>query len=297
MSPANANVVMSPTGTGSVTISPAGAASLVMKPANPGTLDNVAIGQTTPLAGAFTSATIGGTSVYAGHSLIGIQTFCASGCTHTTGTYTADAGTNQVIFEVVAAGGGSGGCGATNGSQSCVGGSGASGSYAKVLYTSAFSGITLTAGAAGAAGTSGPAAGGVGGTTSVGSLISCPGGTGGLVGVTANIAAWSPLVGASAAPSACTISGGTTIASVAGQGSGYGFAQVNSSGSQFPGSSGGGPLSTGTPFALGSASATSTGSPGAGYGWGAGGSFNSLSQSATTGLAGGPSRIIAYEYN
>lgn len=45
LSPANANVVLSPTGTGVVTINPATA----------GTINNVSIGVTTPLAGAFTT--------------------------------------------------------------------------------------------------------------------------------------------------------------------------------------------------------------------------------------------------
>lgn len=47
LSPANANVTLSPTGTGQV----------VVNPATAGTMDNVAIGQTTPLAGTFTAST------------------------------------------------------------------------------------------------------------------------------------------------------------------------------------------------------------------------------------------------
>lgn len=54
-SPANANVVFSPTGSGVVTINPATA----------GTLNNVAIGGTTPLAGAFTTLSATGTSTLA----------------------------------------------------------------------------------------------------------------------------------------------------------------------------------------------------------------------------------------
>ena len=49
LSPANNNVVLSPTGTGLVTVNPATA----------GTLDNLAIGGTTPLAGAFTTLATG----------------------------------------------------------------------------------------------------------------------------------------------------------------------------------------------------------------------------------------------
>jgi hypothetical protein len=54
LSPANANVVLSPTGTGVVTINPATA----------GTLNNVAIGGSTPLAGAFTDLTIGAANAF-----------------------------------------------------------------------------------------------------------------------------------------------------------------------------------------------------------------------------------------
>ena len=58
MSPANANITISPTGTGTVTISPAGA--LTINPTTASSLDNTAIGVTTKAAGNFTS--IGATS-------------------------------------------------------------------------------------------------------------------------------------------------------------------------------------------------------------------------------------------
>jgi hypothetical protein len=53
LSPANANVTISPTGTGTVTVNPATA----------GTLNNIAIGGVTPLAGAFTTLTVSGATV------------------------------------------------------------------------------------------------------------------------------------------------------------------------------------------------------------------------------------------
>lgn len=52
LSPASHNIAISPTGTGTVTISPAGA--LTINPTTASTLDNVAIGATTPKTGAFT---------------------------------------------------------------------------------------------------------------------------------------------------------------------------------------------------------------------------------------------------
>jgi hypothetical protein len=53
---ANAAIVFSPTGTGTVAISPAGA--LTINPTAASTINNVAIGGTTPLAGKFTNAVI-----------------------------------------------------------------------------------------------------------------------------------------------------------------------------------------------------------------------------------------------
>lgn len=293
LSPANLNVVISPTGSGLVTLNPA----------TLGSINNMSIGTTTASTGKFTTLTVNSQAIvfnaagtfYPGHGLINVQNFCASGCTSGTGTYTATAGTNQVIFEVVAAGGGSGGCGATGAAQSCVGGSGAGGSFARVLYTTAFSGITITVGAAGTAGTSGPSAGGAGGTTTVGTLISCPGGTAGVVGPTANQAAYGVTTSAAASPAVCTITGGTILASIAGGPSALGAAAANSAGNQYAGTAGSSALGIGASFTNGNPS--SVGGSGVGYGWGAGGSFNSLSQSATTGLAGGVARVNIYEYN
>jgi hypothetical protein len=55
LSPANANVVLSPTGTGIVTVNPATA----------GSLNNVSIGQTTALAGSFTNLSASGITTLA----------------------------------------------------------------------------------------------------------------------------------------------------------------------------------------------------------------------------------------
>jgi hypothetical protein len=52
---ANAQIDISPTGTGHVHMKPTGAGSVEIAPTNAGTLDNLAIGGTTPLAGTFTT--------------------------------------------------------------------------------------------------------------------------------------------------------------------------------------------------------------------------------------------------
>lgn len=245
------------------------------------------------------TTTVGAGTYYAGHGLINIQTFCASGCTATGGTYTATAGTNRVEIEVVAAGGGGGGCAGTSGAQSCVSGSAAGGSYGRALFTSAFSGITMTVGSVGGAGSSAPGNGGTGGTTSAGALISCPGGVGGALGVVSAAAAFSTLALGVVGPSACTFSGqvtGTAI-SVPGGTSGAGFVAGVAAGAQFPGQSGNTPLGVGVGALFTSNAVTAAGRSGTGYGWGAGGSWNAASQSATTGVAGGPALIIVREYN
>ena len=55
LSPASANVAISPTGTGTVTISPAGAVTI--SPATAGSINNISIGASTRSTGAFTSLT------------------------------------------------------------------------------------------------------------------------------------------------------------------------------------------------------------------------------------------------
>jgi hypothetical protein len=70
---ANSTVTLSPTGAG-VTISPSGAGNVVMAPATAGTIDNMAIGNTTRGAGSFTTLnanntvnfTVGGTATNSG---------------------------------------------------------------------------------------------------------------------------------------------------------------------------------------------------------------------------------------
>lgn len=69
LSPANANVVLSPTGTGVVTINPATA----------GTLNNVAIGGSTPLAGAFTTLSATGIATFTGGMRWGVRVVVAAG--------------------------------------------------------------------------------------------------------------------------------------------------------------------------------------------------------------------------
>jgi len=222
--------------------------------------------------------------------LIGIQTFCPSGCTATGGTYTPTSGTNSVIVEVQAAGGGSGGAAATSSSQLSASPGGGAGAYAKVRFTSGFSGATITIGAAGAAGTAG-GAGGNASATSFGSLISCPGGIGsGAGGVIANTSSGGITLGA-AATAAPTISGGTVLTAKYGGGTTVSFAL---GGQPFGSSGSDSTLGVGGRLQGSSAQAANAGS---GYGSGPSGAANIASQSASVGQAGQPGIVIVYEYN
>jgi hypothetical protein len=63
---ANAQVDISPTGTGHVHIKPTGTGAIEIAPTNAGTMNNMAIGGTTPLAGTFTDLRVNGTLSLAG---------------------------------------------------------------------------------------------------------------------------------------------------------------------------------------------------------------------------------------
>ena len=62
----NAQIDISPTGTGHVHINPSGSGSVEIKPTSAGTMDNIVIGGTTPLAGTFTTLRVNSTISLAG---------------------------------------------------------------------------------------------------------------------------------------------------------------------------------------------------------------------------------------
>jgi hypothetical protein len=113
------------------------------------------------------------TAINTAGRLINVQTFTASG------TYTPTPGMGSVIFEVQGGGAAGGGATGATGGNVSLGAPGTAGSYAKGRFTAASVGAsqTVTVGAGGT-GVSG-AAGNNGGTSSVGALISAPGGVGG----------------------------------------------------------------------------------------------------------------------
>jgi hypothetical protein len=107
--------------------------------------------------------------------LLNVQVFTSSG------TYTRTPGTNSVVVEVQAAGGGGAGSVATASGQVSVGSPGQSGGYVKTRLSSGFDGSSVIVGAAGAAGPAG-GNGGNGGASSFGSVAAAAGGAGGGAG-------------------------------------------------------------------------------------------------------------------
>lgn len=253
-----------------------------------GSINGTSIGATTPSTGAFT--TLSASSTVTGIGLIGIQTFCSSGCSSTGGTYTPDAGTQSVIVEVQGAGGGGGGAGSTGASQSSIGSAGGSSSYGEALITSGFSGATITVPAGGAGGSAGDNSGTSGSSASFGSLISCPGGSGGTGGAPVSGAVIAGIAGSS---SACTFSGSTQIKSVIGAATTYGIVLT-------PGGVSGSSSGANSILGLGGQGRTGGNSGGNAFGYGAGGggaNQPTASSSAEAGGAGSQSIVIVYEYN
>ncbi|WP_155630492.1 hypothetical protein [Burkholderia territorii] len=226
-----------------------------------------AIGGTAANAGTFTNLTATGTVTGITGRLLGVQVFSASG------TYTPTAGTGRAIIRVQAPGGGGGGSTTTGSGQVSIAQGGSAGSYAEAYWTSPSS-QTVTIGTVGAAGAA-AGTGGTGGTTSVGSIVSCPGGIGGATMAATTAPAAN---GSAAAPSACTITGATTI--VSRQGS-QGMTGAAISATQFWNAPGG-------PSMLGAWAQ--------GYGYGGIGGAIGQSASGAAGFAGGPGIITIFDY-
>ena len=204
--------------------------------------------------------------------LLNVRTFTSSG------TYTPTAGTKFVVVEVQGGGGGSGGVPATGSSSVAASGAGGAGAYAKAYITSGFSGVSVTVGAGGAAGSSGGGDGGAGGTSSFGSLVSCPGGTGG--GSPRSVGVSFPTSrGGSTETAAPT--GGNIISSKGKAGAGS--TVVNGTVGNFG-------TGAASPFSAGG-----TGGDGE-NGSGGGGWINFVSQSARAGYAGGKGLVVVWEY-
>lgn len=214
--------------------------------------------------------------------LINIQVFT------NTGTYTPTPGMKFIIAEGVGGGGGGGGCAATAAGNIAGAQGGGSGAYGKGKFTAADIGASkaVTIGAAGSGGTA--SNGTAGGTTSLGALMSMPGGNFGGGG------------GASAAPtgflggaSGGGLPSGANI--LASPGSASGPAAVGQNGGTSTGGFGGNGGSS--LLGIGAQGTSNTnGGNSAGYGAGGGGTASAPGTGALTGGNGSKGVLIIYEF-
>ena len=216
--------------------------------------------------------------------LLNIQKITASG------TYIPTPGMKKVRIRIVGGGGGSGGASATTTSQTSASGGGASGSYAEALLTAADIGASqpVVIGKGGIAGTgsgTNGTGGGTGGATSVGALLSAPGGLGSgfapAILTTAYALMQAGFPGAQAS--------GGNIVNMAGNPGQPGMS-VNAS--TLAGHGAGGPLGSGG-FGTGTNGPLS---PGLGYGGGAGGVAVGANLPARGGALGADGVAIFEEY-
>lgn len=160
LSPANANVAISPSGTGTVTISPAGA--LTVNPSTAGTINNMSIGATTRSTGAFTTLTAN------------------NAVTFTVGTASTSTATGSLVVT-----GGIGVSGQVTAATLSGNVSGGTGSFTTLTANSA---VTFTQNTASTSTTTGTlvVTGGIGvsGAVYVGGVLAATGGSSGIIGYT-----------------------------------------------------------------------------------------------------------------
>ena len=101
---ANAQIDISPTGTGHVHIKPSGTGAVEIAPISAGTMNNMVIGGVTPLAGSFTDLSVTGTTSFDGSQGTSGQVLTSAGTgatptwtTPTTGTVTSVTGSAPVV--------------------------------------------------------------------------------------------------------------------------------------------------------------------------------------------------------
>jgi hypothetical protein len=216
-------------------------------------------------------------------------------------TYTPTAGMKWVEVEMVGGGGGGGGAVATTAALPVsVGGSAGAGGYIRALLTAAQIGASqaVTVGAAGVAGAAG-GAGGAGGASSLGALLSCTGGGGGVV----SAASAGVALALGGAGGAFTVTVGSLVAARQGDSAAVSMAVV--SGTAIGMTTANGASSTfgrgGRGVALNAVTSTlSTGLNGnasAGPGAGASGSVNAgTAAAARAGVAGSLGRVVITEF-
>lgn len=196
------------------------------------------------------------------------------------GTYTPTTG--MTYCQVFVLGGGGGGGGTQASSAGSIGGGGGTGCYVEALFTAAAIGASqsITIGAGGAGGS--VSNGGTGGTTTVGSLISAPGGQGGLLapnGLASNTYIASGGAGG----------GGATGGYINASGSSGGIAVGTNNGVQGIGG-------TGASTRFGGGGIGGNGTAGNSGGFGAGGGGGGSIATAQMGGVGGSGLVVIVEF-
>lgn len=201
--------------------------------------------------------------------LLAVRPFTAST------TYTPTTGTRFIITEVQAGGGAGGGSAITTSGQVSAGNGGSSGSYVRALIPSGFSGLSITVGTAGSGASA--ANGSAGGGSSFGTLVTSPGGAGGIF----NGAGTASGVGGGTAPTnAGTVTGvAQLIEATRGEG---GFQGAATSVTNSIGGKGGG-----NRFGCGGYSTVGTGTGIVGTNYGTGGSGAAVGGGSAVAFAGG----------
>jgi hypothetical protein len=249
----------------------------------PGAITTVSTSQYPILLGIAKSATVMHVNVTplnatnAGR-LLNVQVFTANG------TYTPTPGTNSIIAEVQGGGGAGGGAPATGVGQGSVGVAGGAGCYAKGRFTSAFAGLAVTIGAGGT-GVNGLAGNG-GGTSSLGALISCPGGRGGGVAGPTGTALFLANANSAGVPT-----GGNIQQNV---GAGSDWAYLQTANSIIMGRSAGTKFGPGT--GVNGADVAAPAAPTDSYGAGGGSAARTPSLGALAGGAGKSGVVVIWEY-
>lgn len=214
--------------------------------------------------------------------LINVQIFDSAG-TH---TYNSTPGTKCVIVEGVGGGGAGAGTRLTPAGQVSAGSPGSSGAYGKARFDSDFEGVTVTVGAGGT-----PVVGdhgNPGGTTSFGSLMSLPGGKGGLSYGPTSPPFITSSPGLADAPVGANIIGDRGCA----PGSSVAFGAGSAPGALLGADGGASRLGTGGPSNQGS----NPGHNATGPGGGGGGTAAPQGWAAMAGGNGAPGKVIVWEY-
>ena len=242
------------------------------------TLGTLTAGANVTITNAPGAITIAASSVTNyGFTSVNIQTFTSSG------TYTPTAGMVYCQIQCLGGGGAGGGAPSTSASQYSTGGGGGAGEYAVGIFAAATIGAsqTVTIGAGGT-GNSG-LVGGNGGNTSVGTLISAFGGTGGgiVAAYATNLAAAIPgsLGGTGGSGGNYRTPGNASFGSY-----NYGFVMWGKGADSQLGAGGN------------NGAFNTTGVAGLGYGSGGSPAANTTSQAAHTGGSGTPGIVIVTEY-